>query len=204
MDNGSDTMMKHTLFILPIAVLAIHSVAYGQSTAQPKVLTNNHPLMRYEVTVTVAGAPGPFDRVEAAADYRVKNEDCVSLTPLTGATVPPEKRLPLELLPSGNNVYKFEFFADRLKDQDYFDKGICHWSVVAVSANLWIRNVNFSAPLFNKDLLQGRPVTRYYANRSYLTTGLDRVDVGEANPAQYQDEASATFSITVDARQTSK
>lgn len=192
--------MKHPLFILPIAVLAIHSIAYGQSTAHPRVLSNNHPRMKYEVTVKVDGAPGPFDRIEAVADYRVNNEDCVALTPLIGANVPPEKRLPLELLPSGNNIYKFEFFADRFQDQDYFDKGICHWSVVAVSANLWIRNVNFSAPLFNKDLFQGRPVTRYYSNRSYSTTGLDRVDVGEANPEQYKDEVGATFSITVDAR----
>ena len=196
--------MKYVSFILPIAVLAIHSIAYGQSTSHPKILANNRPLMRYEVTVRVDGAPGSFDRVEAVADYRVKNEDCVSLTPVTGATVAPEKRMPLELLPSEKNVYKFEFFADRLQDQDYFDKGICHWSVVAVSANLWNKNVDFSAPLFNKDLFQGRSVTRYYSHRSYLTTGLDRVDVGEANPAQYKDEAGATFSITVDARQASQ
>ena len=193
--------MKHTSFILPIAVLAIHSIAYAQSTSHPKVLANNRPLMRYEFTVRVDGAPGPFDRVEAVADYRVKNEDCVSLTPVTGATVAPEKRMPLELLPSEKNVYKFEFFADRLQDQDYFHKGVCHWSIVAVSANLWNKNVNFSAPLFNEDLFAGRPVTRYYSNRSYSTTGLDRVDVGEANAAQYQNEADATFSITLDARQ---
>jgi len=194
--------MKNTLCMLSIALLATHTFAYGESTTRPNVTINPHPRMKYEVTVKVDGPPGPFDRIEATADYRVKNEDCVVLTPLTGATVPPEKRIPLTLLRSGNNRYTFEFFADLIQDKDYFDRGVCHWSVVAVSANLWIENVNFSAPLFHDDVFRGDPVTRYYSNRSYATRHMDRVDMGEANRDQYENEAKATFSITLDARKT--
>ncbi|WP_296258158.1 MULTISPECIES: hypothetical protein [unclassified Pseudomonas] len=194
--------MKHAFPLLPIAVVAIHSFAYGQSMVQPDVSINQHPTMRYEVTVKLDGAPGSFDRIEGMADYRVKNEDCVALTPVTGATVPPERRVPLKLVRSEHNLYTFEFFADLLQDKNYFDKGVCHWVIVAVSANLWNKSVDFSAPLFHDDLFRGRSVTRYYSNRSYATTQLDRVDVGEANRAQYQDEADATFSITLNARHT--
>ncbi|MBJ9974474.1 hypothetical protein IAE35_12785 [Pseudomonas sp. S75] len=196
--------MKHIPCMLPIALLATHTFAHGEPATRPDVTINPHPRMKYEVSVKVDGSPGPFDRIEAIADYRVKNEDCIALTPLTGATVPPEKRVPLTLLRSGNNRYTFEFFTDRIQDQDYFDRGVCQWSIVAVSANLWIENVNFSAPLFHDDIFQNHPVTRYYSNRSYATRHMDRVDVGEPNRDQYEDEANATFSITLDARKTSQ
>lgn len=187
---------------LPFAtLLAFHFNAYGAPMTQPDIKLNSHPRMRYEITVKVDGAPGPFDRIEGVVDYRVANEACVPLTPVTGATVAPEKRVPIKLVPAGDNVYKGELYADLLQDEDYFGKGVCHWSVVAASANLWVKQVDFSAPLFRDDLLKGKQTTRYYSNRSYATTQLDRVDTGEADRAQYQEEAHATFSVTVHAEE---
>ncbi|MGF6712206.1 hypothetical protein QFZ41_003170 [Luteibacter sp. W1I16] len=182
-------------------LLPLTSAAYGATMNKPDIKFNPHPRMRYEITVKVDGAPGPFDRVEGVVDYRVTNEACVPLTPVTGATVAPEKRVPITLTPAGNNVYKGEVFADLLQDEDYYGKGVCHWAVVAASANLFVKQVDFSAPLFRDELFKGKPVTRYYSNRSYATTHLDRVDVGETDRAQYQDEANATFSITVHAEE---
>lgn len=193
--------MKRRL-ALSIATLLAHLNAYGATMTQPDIKLNPSPRMRYEITVKVDGAPGPFDRIEGVVDYRVANEACVPLTPVTGATVAPEKRVPITLKAAGGNVYKGEMYADLLQDEDYFGKGVCHWSVVAASANLWVKQVDFSAPLFRDDLLKGTPVTRYYSNRSYATTQLDRVDTGEADRAQYQDEAGATFSVTVHAEET--
>jgi hypothetical protein len=173
--------------------------AYSAAINKPDVKLNPQPRMRYEITIKVDNAPGPFDRVEGVIDYRVSNENCVPLTPVTGATVAPEKRVPIVLTHSGGNIYKGEIYADLLQDEDYYGKGVCHWSVVAASANLYVKQVDFSAPLFHDDLLKGKPVTRYYSNRSYATTQLDRVDTGESDPTQYQDEANTTFSITVQA-----
>lgn len=182
-----------------LMLLSAH--AYGGTTKPPDIKVNPNPRMRYEITVEVKGAPGPFDRIEGVVDYRVANEACVPMTPVTGATVAPEKRVPISLTANGNGIYKGEIYADLLQDEDYFGKGICHWSVVAASANLFVKNVDFSAPLFRDDLLKGKSATRYYSNRSYATTHLDRVDVGEDDPAKYQDEAKATFSITVRAEE---
>lgn len=193
--------MKRRLALTVATLFVIHSSAYGASMTQPDIKLNPHPRMRYEITVKVEGAPGPFDRIEGVVDYRVANEACVPLTLVTGATVPPEKRVPVKLTPAGNNVYKGEIFADLLQDEDYFGKGVCHWSVVATSANLWVKQVDFSAPLFHDDLLKGKAATRYYSHRSYATTQMDRVDVGEADRAQYQDEANATFSVTLHAEE---
>ena len=171
--------------------------AYGAAMNKPDVKLNPQPRMRYEITIKVANAPGPFDRVEGVVDYRVSNDNCVPLTPVTGATVAPEKRVPVVLTHSGGNVYTGEIYGDLLQDEDYYGKGICHWSVVAASANLFVKQVDFSAPLFHDDLLRGKPVTRYYSNRSYATTRVERLDTGETDRSQYQDEANSTFSITV-------
>lgn len=181
--------------------LALPFSATGATMNKPDIKLNPNPRMRYEFTVKVDGAPGPFDRIEGVVDYRVANEACVPLTPVVGATVAPEKRVPITLKPAGNGVYKGELFADLLQDEDYFGKGVCHWSVVAASANLFVQKVDFSAPLFNDELFKGKPVTRWYSNRSYATTQLERVDSGEENRAQYQDEANATFSVTVHAEE---
>lgn len=182
-----------------IAVLALPFTfsAHGAAMNKPDIKLNPQPRMRYEITIRVDNAPGPFDRVEGVVDYRVSNENCVPLTPVTGATVAPEKRVPIVLTHSGENVYKGEIYADLLQDEDYYGKGVCHWSVVAASANLFVKQVDFSAPLLHDDLLRGKPVTRYYSNRSYATTRVERVDTGETDRSQYQDEASSTFSITV-------
>jgi hypothetical protein len=171
--------------------------AHGAAVNKPDIKLNPQPPMRYEINIKVDNAPGPFDRVEGVVDYRVSNDNCVPLTPVTGATVAPEKRVPIVLTHSGENVYKGEIYADLLQDEDYYGKGVCHWSVVAASANLFVKQVDFSAPLFHDDLLRGKPVTRYYSNRSYATTRVERVDTGETGRSQYQDEANSTFSITV-------
>jgi hypothetical protein len=186
------------------ALAALSFTAYsacGAAMNKPDVKLNPQPRLRYEITIKVDNAPGPFDRVEGVIDYRVSNENCVPLTPVTGATVAPEKRVPTVLTHLSGNMYKGEIYADLFQDEDYYGKGVCHWSVVAASANLYVKQVDFNAPLFHDDLLKGKPVTRYYSKRSYATTQLERVDTGESDPTQYQDEANTTFSITIQAEE---
>src|ERR1700749_441278 len=91
--------------------------ACGVAMNKPDVKLNPQPRMRYEITIKVDNAPGPFDRVEGVIDYRVSNENCVPLTPVTGATVAPEKRVPIVLPHSGGNIYKGEIYADLLQDE---------------------------------------------------------------------------------------
>lgn len=184
-----------------ILLFFLASLVNGATVKNPEIKLTPQPRARYDITVKVANAPGPFDRVEGMIDYRVDNEACVPLTPVAGATVAPEKRVPIVLIPAGGNVYKGEIYADLLQDEDYYGKGVCHWSIVAASANLSVKQVDFSAPLFHDDLLKGTPMTRYYSNRSYATTQIKRVDTGETDRAQYQDEASAMFSVTVRAQE---
>lgn len=44
--------------------------------------------MRYEITMAIQGAPGPFDAVSGFVQYKVSNDHCVPLTRVIGATHP--------------------------------------------------------------------------------------------------------------------
>lgn len=172
----------------------------GSVASKPDIRRKPQPRSLYDVAVTVRGAPGGFDRTEGWTDYRVTNEPCVPLMPITGATSAPEWREPIAFKAVGDNLYQGQIVTDLLADEDYYGLGVCHWDVVAATIVFAVKGVSFTTPLFKADLTQGRAVTRYYSDRSYTTTDLDRVDLGENNRAQYQNEADETFSITVQAK----
>ena len=77
-----------------ILSLALITSACGSSMKTPDIKQNQHPKMRYEIIMTIDGAPGPFDSVTAFVQYKVSNDRCVPLTPISGATLPPEHHLP--------------------------------------------------------------------------------------------------------------
>jgi hypothetical protein len=193
-------MKAASRLVLLASLLSSTFSAYGAAMNQPDIKLNPHPRMRYEITVKVDGAPGPFDRIEGSVDYKVSNPACVPLTKVTGATVAPEKRVPLTLHPAGGNVYKGEVFVDLLVDEDYFGLGVCHWALVGASADLFAKQVDFSPAIYKDELLTGKAVTRYFANGSYVDADMQRVDIGENTPTAYKDPAH-TFSITLKAEE---
>lgn len=176
--------------------LLLTSSAYGAAMKNPDIQLNPNPRMKYEITVTIDGAPGDFERIEGSVDYIVSNEHCVPVTPITGATIPPEKRLSMPLRHVSGNVYKGELFMDALQDEDYFGMGVCHWSVVAASANLYAHRVDVSASLFKDDMLAQKAVTRYYSYGMYFQTEMDVVDAGHERREDFKD-VSKTYAVTL-------
>ncbi|WP_395117689.1 hypothetical protein ACFCQI_14090 [Rhodanobacter sp. FW102-FHT14D06] len=177
--------------------------ACGASMKNPDIKQNPHPTKRYEITVTVDGAPRPFDSVQAAAGYDIANTRCVPLTSGSGATIAPEKSVPIALTRTADNVYKGMVYVDLLQDEDYYGLGVCHWKMTSVSADLNIRRLTMSPFLALDDVLTQKPVTRYFSYRSYASSLSERVDSGHASRADFGDEASQTFSITLAAKEDS-
>ncbi|WP_165973457.1 hypothetical protein [Luteibacter rhizovicinus] len=167
---------------------------------KPDIKQNPNPKMRYEITVTIDDAPGPFDRIEGSVDYKVSNDRCVPLTPITGATVAPEKRVPLELTRTSDHVYKGTVFVDLLQDEDYFGMGVCHWSVVAAGVDVYVQKMGFSGSLFHDNLLAGKTDTRYFSKRSYFATDMDLINSGNAKRTDFKNPDD-TFSISMKAEE---
>jgi hypothetical protein len=187
------------------ALLSLTFSAYGASMKKPEIKLNPNPRMRYEITATVSDAPGAFEAVAGHVDYKVVNPACVPLTPITGATIEPQKALPVTYERVRDGVYKGVIYVDQVQDEDYFGLGVCHWSIVGVTADFHHARVNFSPGIDLKDILKGVEVVRYFSFKSYEsatksrgTPDEERIDIGDSSKSAY-DEPERTFSITLNA-----
>jgi len=190
-----------------ILCIALITSALGAPMKKPDIKQNSHPTMRYALTVTVDGAPGPFDAVSGSIDYKVSNDRCVPLTPISGATITPENHAAIALTHVSDHVYTGTIYADLMQDENYYGMGVCHWTAVAAAVAFKIHNVSFSPAISLDEIVAQKSVTRFFSNRSYLAAGkgeadMGPVDTGEPRAAAYKPELQAQlFSITLSARE---
>ncbi len=161
--------------------------------------------MRYDITLTIEGAPGPFDSVNGFVQYKVSNNHCVPLTPISGATLPPESRIPITFSRVSDKLYRGVIYTDLMKDEDYYGMGVCHWSVVAASADLKVKSAALSPAIFHDDIVAQKSDPTYFVNSDYLDAGAGgnaRVASGNTNRAFYLPESRTDlFSITLAAKE---
>jgi hypothetical protein len=206
MDQTSLTAMSKRLSSSLILSLALITSACGSPMKTPDIKQNPHPKMRYEITMTIQGAPGPFDSVSGFVQYKVSNGHCVPLTPISGATLPPESRISIAFTHVSDNLYRGVIYADLMQDADYYGLGVCHWAIVAASADLKIKSAALSPAIFHDDIVTQKSVATYFVNDDYLnsngTSGEERVVSGNPNRAFYLPESRTDlFSITLAAKE---
>lgn len=181
--------------------LALAPIAYGATMKNPDIELNPNPRQRYEIVARVQDAPGNFDRIEGAVQYKVTDRQCVPLTPITGAAQFPEKRVPIELHRVDDHTYKGDIYLDLLQDKDYFGMGVCHWNLIGADVTFQVNKLYFSPSLFHDDLVSQHPVIRFFADRSYQLSTTQRVDTGNARREDFKEDADRTFSIELKARE---
>ena len=199
--------MKRLIPALAI-LLALTTTACGQAMKQPDIKLNPHPKMRYEITLTIEDAPGPFDAVEGSAGYQVANDRCVPLQPVSGARHTPRKHVPIALTRVSDKVYKGELYVDLLQDEDYFGLGLCRWSMPFTDFGLRVGNLVFGHSIALEDILASKSVTRYFNNGSYFSEYAKSkkddhplVSSGRANRADFGQDSKNTFSTTLTAKE---
>ncbi|RDD82803.1 hypothetical protein DVJ77_04605 [Dyella tabacisoli] len=168
----------------------------------PDIKQNPHPKTRYEITVTINDAPGPFDSVAGVVHYMVENDRCVPLTPISGATLAPEKNFPITFTRVSDNVYKGTIYADLLQDEDYYGLGVCHWAVNTMWATLKVKGVDFSPAMDLKEIVSQKPTPTYFVKADYFNTDKERSAFGTTNRSLFQTESSTDiFSMTLSAKE---
>lgn len=160
---------------------------------KPDVKLNPNARMRYEITMTVKDAPGPFDRIEGRLLYRVSTSSCLPETSLVGRLAP-KWREPVIMKHVAHNVYRTEIYADRLRDEDYFGLGICHWRMESLSLQLVTGSLSINPSIISNDIFNGSLITRYFTNESYADKSRSRIDIGADNPSHYK-LPNDTFSV---------
>lgn len=192
--------VKRSIIVAALLSLLTPRV-YGASVTKPDVKLNPDPRIRYEITATVIGAPGGFESVGGSVDYKVTNPASVPLTPVSDATVEPQKRLPVVFERVADGVYKGVVYIDQIQDEDYFGLGVCHWSIVGTSVEFHHDQVNFSPAIYLDDILNETNFVRYFSMKSYENSGHARINIGAPSRSAY-DEPSRTFTITLKALST--
>lgn len=190
---------RRTLLVLVIALL---TSAYTSAMKNPEIKHNPAPKKRYDITLTVDGAPGPFDSITGFVEYKVVNEQCVPLEPISGATVAPEEKLPVVFKREKDNVYTGTIYADLMQDEDYYGLGVCHWQVVATSAVLKNKAVEFSPAIFHNDIAAQHSVSTYFVKGDYADAHTPHSAFGTTNRSLFQPESRTDlFTVTLAARE---
>ncbi|MDT3454326.1 hypothetical protein ROV96_09775 [Stenotrophomonas pavanii] len=196
--------------LLPLAACSPYADAERDVAAGGRGLArlNPAPKQAYELVLTVKDAPGPFAVVEGVAQYDVSNyEDCGRVIWSTGTASRITSQEPVELRKTGENEYRGTFYLDRMQDQDYYDRGTCHWTLTGVGAMLRATtgeaDTRFLTFIDKKRMERDSPLTLYYPTLIYprATTVANFGASGEEDPSGYsEDLRDALFSTTTTVR----
>ena len=171
----------------------------------PGIKQNPHPKQRYEITMIIDGAPGPFDSVKASMGFHIANAaDCVPQDPISGAHPTAPYDSPITLTRVNDHMYSGAIYLDFAQDEDYYGKGVCHWEFVAADVELQSHGVLFISGLSLESITSGKTVARYAPKRLYLGSKVPNMVVGAEDmsddKAKHRDEY---FSIALMAKKTS-
>ena len=199
-------MLNRVTAVLLLSLTLITSGCGASPMKTPDIKQNPNPKMRYEITMTIDGAPGPFDAISGFVQYKVANDQCVPLTEGSGATLAPEKSVPINLTRISDKVYKGTFYTDLLQDEDYYGRGVCHWAVVAATTALKVKAADLSPDIFLNDILAQKAVITYFADGGYQDArdGKDTFPTitGSLKKSDYLPESRTDiFTITLAARE---
>lgn len=163
--------MKRLAAATLLLLLTLALPACGQSMKkQPDVHLKPNPKLRYEITLTLDQAPGPFESVIGYANFKT-DENCVREAPITAANYgmkyPVRHPVPVRLQPTGANTYHGTIFMDWPEDEDYFGLGVCRWQFTTFAAAMKVGEVSFDPVIWAEDVVAQRSITEYFAKGHY-------------------------------------
>ncbi|HDS1510019.1 hypothetical protein I5U67_03055 [Stenotrophomonas maltophilia] len=194
------------LALIPLAACSPYADAKRDVAAGGRGLAklNPAPKQGYELVLTLKDAPGPFAVVEGVAQYDARNyAACGRIVPATGTAGRITSQEPIALRQVDKNEYRGTFYLDRMQDEDYYGRGVCHWTLTGVGAMLRATtgeaDTRFLTFVDKERMDAGSQVTRHYPRADYPRieeiTGYGAS--GEEDPSSYRaDLRNALFSTT--------
>lgn len=210
--------------LLPCAALLLLSACHSEnpmttalSAAEQDVANggrglaklNPAPARGVELVVTVADAPGTFQVIKGVAQYDVTNEaQCGHINEATGTPARITSMEPFELKRVSDTEFRGTVYLDRMLDEDYYGRGVCHWEFSGANAALQAtgakEETRFVSHIDKEGVAAGTPVTYHFTDKAYPRTETDGYayhgDIDKS--ALAADLRDATFSVTVQAEGT--
>lgn len=178
-----------------------------QSAQEPLYRRHPSPRLGYDVALSVAGAPGPFQRASWKANYQAAGCSYVT-SAWAGTRAQPTVQIDLPFRYADQGVLLATVYLDAFLDEDYGDSGTCRWQLLSVSADIAARDepddVGFFIRLDESALKAGSPSKRYYPHALYAQKEKDLSaysSTGVADPTELRPELREDlFSITLMAK----
>ena len=179
---------------------------------------NPQPRQAFDVVLKLHNAPGPFERIEAVAQYDVANEaECGRINPATGTAGRITSQEPVALKRVADDEYHGTVYLDRMLDEDYYGRGVCQWKFSGTGALLKATGAHeetrFLTFIDADRFTAGDTLTLYYPRVDYpraapvkgpygMTSIEDYPDSGNEDPTDYVPELrDALFSISLSAKE---
>ncbi|MET3653093.1 hypothetical protein [Dyella japonica] len=129
---------------------------------------NPHPKQKYEITLKIEDAPGPFESVTAFASYEIANpSECAPQDPISGVYAMAKYHHDVPLYPSGDGTYSGTIYLDLPLDQTYYFKGLCRWVFTSINVSIRNQGGGFDAGLGLDEVITQRTLTTYPQKRLY-------------------------------------
>ncbi len=209
---------------LPCAVLLLLTACHPETAMNQEITTaekdveqggrglaklNPSPRQAFELVLRIDDAPGPFAVVEGVAQYDVTNEEqCGRIVPATGMAARITSQEPVQLKKVSDTEYRGTVYLDRMLDEDYYGRGVCHWKFSGAGAMLKATGADgetrFTAFIEADKFTSGTTLTRHYPDRDYprVDSVPDFAQAGHEDPTRFRPELQdALFTTTLTAHE---
>lgn len=205
--DEANTEESNEMKLSQLAAAAALTAGLMTGCADPKnPALNPHPKQRYEITLSIEGAPGPFESVTAFASYEIANpSECAPRDPISGVYATAGYDTNVVFHPIDNNTYRGTIYLDLPIDANYYLLGRCRWQFVSINVIPKNNGVTFSTGLVLNEVLAQKTVTTYSQKRFYFGSSLTDFDAG----GDYMSDEIAAhrdnyFVITITAKESSR
>lgn len=135
---------------------------------------NPQPKQAYRITMRIENAPGPFASMTALAQYDVVNKECLrppKENPGGHTSSVPTADVEIPLQKVADNTYSGVIYADRMLDEDYNGRGICHWQLMQFRAHMKATGAEgetqFIPSILGDKIVSGTPESIYLSRAPY-------------------------------------
>lgn len=227
--TGADHQENETMAFKPMAVAAGMALAACAPTENPshdgrsphavesrkdespmqahKFRLNPNPKQRYDITMSIRDAPGPFEYVRFRASYEAKGCSYV-ISEFEGVRGHPEHHVELDFRKLDDHTYVGTLYLDAMVDEDYYGNGVCHWQMTGMGVGLKAtgaeKETRFSSSLMLESIQGQRSQETYlWKDRYPREEGYDNFpEFGEETLDKVPiDERDEFFAITLTSRE---
>ncbi|HLM53419.1 MAG TPA: hypothetical protein VK325_07510 [Pseudoxanthomonas sp.] len=169
-------MKNYSLWLASGLMLGLSACYFPTSFGKRTMVehtVNPQPKQAYQITMTLADAPGPFAFMLGLVQYDVVNQECLSPPKDNpgGAPMHLTRHIEFELIRVSDVEYTGTVYADGLLDEDYYGRGICRWQLTQARVHLKAtgapRETLFNASISAEPLLAEKTEKIYFLKEAY-------------------------------------